>query len=64
MPTYEQNKASIKRYMATQDEIRVRMLKESGLKDAVQRHASDMGESVNAFVLRAITEAMQRDKAK
>ena len=62
MPTYEQNKASIGRYMAKMDEIRVRMSKESGLKDEVQRHIESTGESANAFVLRAITETMHRDQ--
>lgn len=61
MPTYEQNKAFIKQYMTTQDEIRVRMPKETGLKEAVQNHAKQTGESVNKFVVRAIMETMQRD---
>lgn len=61
MPTYEQNRESAKRYLAKMDEIRIRMPKESGLKDAVQRHIESTGESVNAFVLRAIREAMRRD---
>lgn len=64
MPTYQQCKASIKRYMDKQDEIRVRMPKESGIKEAVQRHIESTGESVNAFVLRAIVETMRRDQHK
>lgn len=63
MPTYEQNKASIKRYMDKQDEIRVRMSKKSGIKDAVQHHAEQTGESVNAFVIRAILETIERDSS-
>jgi hypothetical protein len=61
MPTYEQNKEFIKRYLDKQDEIRVRMPKKSGLKDAVQNHISSTGESANTFVLRAIRETMYRD---
>ena len=41
------------------DEIKVRVPK--GKKDIVQDHASRMKESVNAFINRAIDEAMERD---
>ena len=63
MPTYEQSKKAIQKYLAKMDEIRIRMPKESGVKDAVQKHAESKGESVNAFILRAIEETMERDKA-
>lgn len=62
-PTYEQNKKSIQKYLAKFDEIRIRMPKESGLKEAIQQHAESKGESVNAFILRAIEETIRRDKA-
>jgi len=42
------------------DEYRVRMPK--GKKNQVQEHAMDTGESMNAFINRAINEAMERDK--
>ena len=42
------------------DEIKLRMPK--GKKEIIQEHASDHGESLNAFINRAIDEAMQRDK--
>ena len=61
---YEQRKAANERYLATMDKIMLRMPKESGLKEAIQAHAEACGESVNAFILRAITEAMEREKAK
>lgn len=64
MPSYEQNKQSAQRYLAKMDEIRIRMPKESGIKEAIQAHAEAVGESVNAFVLRAIMEAMEREKGK
>ena len=34
-----------------------------GQKDEIQAHAAAQGESVNAFINRAISEAMERDKA-
>jgi len=64
MPSYEQNKQSAQRYLAKMDEIRIRMPKESGIKEAIQAHAEAAGESVNAFILRAIMEAMEREKGK
>lgn len=64
MPSYEQNKKSAKRYLAKMDEISIRMPKESGIKEAIKAHAEAVGESVNAFVLRAIMEAMEREKGK
>ena len=44
------------------DEIKVRVPK--GKKDIVQDHAARMGESVNAFINRAIDEAMERDSTQ
>lgn len=35
-----------------------------GSKAEIQAHAADMGESANAFINRAIREAMERDKEK
>lgn len=61
---YEQRKAANERYLSKLDEIRIRMPKESGLKEAIQAHAEACGESVNAFILRAVAEAMERDKSK
>ena len=44
------------------DEIKVRVPK--GEKDVIQDHAARMGESVNAFINRAIAEAKARDNAQ
>lgn len=41
------------------DELKLRMPK--GKKDVIQVHAAQQGESVNAYINRAIDEAMQRD---
>lgn len=61
MPTYEQNKKSAEKYLATMDRLTIRTPKEDGLKAAIQAHADSMGESVNAFIIRAITQAMEQD---
>jgi len=58
VPEY-QKKAS-KKYLANQDELKVRLPK--GKKDSIKAHAAKRGESVNGFVSRAIDEAMERDK--
>ncbi len=48
------------RYNAkTYDEIKVRVPK--GRKDFIQAHAESQGESVNAFINRAIDNQMERD---
>lgn len=59
---YEQRKEANERYLAKMDEIRIRMAKESGLKEAIHAHAETRGESVQAFILRAIKTAMEQDK--
>lgn len=41
------------------DEVKLRMPK--GKKDVILAHAAQQGESVNAYINRAIDEAMQRD---
>ena len=61
---YEQRKAANERYLSKMEEIRVRMPKESGLKEAIQAHAEAGGVSVNAFILRAVQEAMERDASR
>lgn len=64
MPTYEQNKKHAEKYLSRMDEIRIRMPKESGLKDAIQAHAENYDKSVQAFILRAIQETMYNDTHK
>jgi len=51
-----------KRYMARFIEVKVRMTPEK--RTIVQEHAAQQGESVTAFINRAIDEAMLRDKEK
>ena len=59
---YEQRKEANERYLSKMDEIRIRMPKESGLKNAIQAHAEACGESVQAFILRAIQQTMEQDR--
>lgn len=54
--------AAVNRYMkANYDRINLTVPK--GQKEAIQAHAAARGESVNAFIGRAIQETMNRDKA-
>lgn len=54
-----QQKAVAKYNAANYDRIELRV--DKGRKEAVQAHAALKGESVNAFINRAITETMERD---
>lgn len=59
---YQQRKKANEKYLSTQDRITIRVPKESGLKDAIQAHAEGNGESVQAFIIRAIVETMQAEE--
>lgn len=59
MPSYDYNKEYAKKYLDKQDEIKIRLPK--GEKDKIRAHAESRGESVNAFIARAIAEAIERD---
>jgi predicted HicB family RNase H-like nuclease len=41
---------------------RINLTVPKGEKETIKAHAESMGESVNAFIGRAISEAMARDK--
>lgn len=41
---------------------RINLTVDKGRKEAIKDHAESMGESVNGFINRAITETMERDK--
>ena len=60
--TESRKKANEKYLKESVEDIRIRVPK--GDKAKVQEHAATMGESTNAFVVRAITEAMNRDRQK
>ena len=60
--TYEYNKKYADKYLEKLEEFKVRVPK--GEKDKIKAHAAQTGESVNAFIIRAIAEAMARDARK
>ena len=49
------------KYLEKFDEMRVRV--PAGQKAVTKAHAEAQGESLNAFINRAITETMERDNA-
>jgi len=55
----EAQKQAQRRYMAKIATIQIRTTTEQ--RDAIQVHATARGESVNGFINRAISEAMERD---
>ena len=57
--TKAQQKAVSKYTKANYDEIKIRT--DKGRKDIIKAHAENNGESVNAFINRAINEAMERE---
>jgi len=60
-PTSKAQQKAVAKYMKNNyDEIKIRISK--GRKEVIQAHATDKGESVNAFIGRAIDETMERDK--
>ena len=60
MPVSKAQQASVNKYVkANYDRINVTIPK--GRKDEIKAHASAQGESVNAFITRAIEETMERD---
>ncbi len=62
MPATKAQQRAVSKYMKENyDEIKVRI--EKGRKAEIQAHAVARGESVNGFIGRAISEAMERDNA-
>ena len=57
--TQASNKAVQKYNKKAYDDLRIRVKKGEG--DAIKAHAAEHGESLNAFVNRAITETIKRD---
>ena len=58
-------KANARYDKKTYDNVLVKIRKDSNLTLAmIKEYASSRGESVNSFIVRAITEAIERDKAK
>ncbi len=62
MPVSKAQQKAVSKYMKENyDVYQIRMPK--GKKDVIKAHAEARGESVNAFIGRAIDETMERDKA-
>ncbi|MBS5131221.1 MAG: hypothetical protein KHZ01_12270 [Lachnospiraceae bacterium] len=57
--TESQAKAAKKYLSESVEDIRIRVPK--GEKAIIKAHADNQGESMNAFVVRAIKETMERD---
>jgi len=57
--TKAQQKATAKYRKENYDQLKVEVKK--GNKDIIKAHAASMGESLNAFVNRAIIEIMEKD---
>ena len=57
--TKAQTKASAKYNSKTYEEIKLRVRK--GEKSKLKAHAEERGESLNGFINRAISEAVERD---
>ena len=63
MPASEAMKRAIKKYEKEKvDRLIFRLPKGQG--EIIMQHASEQGESTNAFVVRAVKEAMERDRQK
>lgn len=61
MPISKSNQKAVNKYVKNNyDRINVTMPK--GKKDDIKTHAEKRGESVNAFINRAIDNQMERDK--
>lgn len=61
MAVSKAQQVSVNKYVkANYDRINVTMAK--GLRETIKAHAAAQGESVNAFINRAISEAMERDQ--
>lgn len=56
-----QKRAVAKYNAANYDRVELRL--EKGQKNVVKTHAEAQGESLNAFINRAIVDTMERDKA-
>ena len=60
--TEARRRASAKYLKEAVEDVRIRVPK--GQKAVIKAHAESQGESMNAFVVRAIDEAMERDTGK
>lgn len=62
MPASKAQQRAVNKYMSANYD-RINLTVPKGKKDLIKAHSEARGESVNAFVNRAIDEAMERDSA-
>lgn len=61
MPASKAQQRAVSKYMKENyDELKVRV--EKGHKEKIRTHAENRGESLNAFINRAVDETMARDQ--
>ena len=60
MPTTKAQQRAVNKYMK-ENYDRVNLTLPKGQKDTIRAHAEGRGESVNAFINRAIDETMERE---
>ena len=62
MPASKAQQKAVAKYMAANyDDIKVRVAK--GQRERIKAHADANGQSVNAFIVEAINEKIERDGA-
>ena len=63
MASSEAAKRAVKKY--DQEKIdRIAMRVPKGKREVIQAHAQEQGESINAFLSRAVDETVERDQEK
>ena len=62
MPVSKAQQKAVNKYMAANYD-RINLTVQKGKKETIKAHAEAQGESLNAFINRAITETMERDGA-
>jgi len=62
MPMTDAQRRAREKWLEKVEEVKFRVPKEK--KEIIQAHAAEQGESVNAFLNRAVDEAMERDNSK
>ena len=63
MPTTKAQQRAVNKYMKDNYD-RVNLTLPKGQKDRIKAHAENRGESVNAFINRAISETLEREDAE
>lgn len=62
MPASKAQQKAVNKYMAANYD-RINLTVPKGHRDTIRAYATAHGESVNAFICRAIRETMERDQA-